>query len=330
MLLFVFALIPSTLAVANFAVTSFACSPSEVAVNEQFSCTATIRNSGDSTGTLSSVTLFPDHTSWTEKTSYAVTTSASVNSGATTEITFSNIKGKKTGRNGFARVLLDQVTDTYVADNQVAVNTIDIVALATNSVDSASSGSTVDVTAQANVGGSADVTLTFAVTSGSCTIGNQVASTTITGLTNGQTTTHSWTVTMSSNTCRYTVSAQARSTPSGTATKTDTAIGSITGTAGDSSSGSSGSSSGGSAAGGGGGSSSSTKNTTTSTTTTTTPIPTEEKTTTNTQPKPSETTPEPETPPTPENPRPADKWRVPLIAAIIVVIAIVLYRKYEM
>ncbi|MEK6845281.1 MAG: hypothetical protein AABY26_00865, partial [Nanoarchaeota archaeon] len=39
-------------AAANLAVSAFSCTPSEVKINDQFTCTATVGNTGDATGTL--------------------------------------------------------------------------------------------------------------------------------------------------------------------------------------------------------------------------------------------------------------------------------------
>src|SRR3989338_5675972 len=137
-------------AAANLQVTQFSCSPNEVKVNSPFSCTATVRNNGDSAGTLNTATLFPDATGWLEDSSYAVTANTNINSGATAEVTFSNLKAKKSGNNGFARIMIDSVTDTFVADNAVKVNAINIISLATNSVSSAIAGSSgATVTGQA-------------------------------------------------------------------------------------------------------------------------------------------------------------------------------------
>ncbi|MBI5697628.1 MAG: hypothetical protein HZC29_03870 [Thaumarchaeota archaeon] len=124
-LVFLLAALPSAYAAASFAVTAFSCSPSEVKVNDQFSCTATVQNSGDANGTLGTTTLYQSG-SWMESANYAVTVNANVNSGATTTVSFTGLKGTTSGNNGFARILLDDVPDTYVADNNVRVNVINI------------------------------------------------------------------------------------------------------------------------------------------------------------------------------------------------------------
>ncbi len=321
-------MIPSVSAVANFRVTSFACSPEEVKLTEQFSCTATIQNNGDSTGSLSTVTLYPDNTNWLEKASYPVTSGANVNSGVSTEVTFSNLKAKKSGNAGFSKIMLDSVTDTYVADNAETVNVIDIITVATSTESSAAAGATVDVTGQATIGGNTDTTLTFRVNSGGCSIGNQDASATTTGMTNGQTMSHSWTVTMGTSTCSYTIEGKVISKPSGVASKTDSGTGTITCSSGCSSS-ESGSSGGGSAASGGG-STGSSKNATKTTAPATEPkseSATSEETAKVAAPQTTEEvkTQEPKT----EMPK-GKQWLIPVVFLAIIGLAVFLYRKYEM
>ncbi len=221
-------LIPAAKAAANLEVTAFACNPSEVVANSQFSCTATVQNSGDAAGTLNTATLYADANNWLENSNYPETVNSNINSGASVQVTFDNLKGKKSGYNGFSKIMLDDVTDTYTADNGVKVNVIDIVGTVTASASSAASSATVDVTGQATAGGNVDITLTFSVSSGGCSIGNQPASTTTSSMSNGQTTSRTWTVTMGSANCAYSVSAKATSNPSGTATKTDANSNTIT------------------------------------------------------------------------------------------------------
>ena len=47
-------------AAANIEVTAFSCNPDEVKLGSQFTCTATIQNTGDASGTLNTATLYPD------------------------------------------------------------------------------------------------------------------------------------------------------------------------------------------------------------------------------------------------------------------------------
>src|SRR3989338_4632304 len=242
--------IPDSYAAANFAVTAFSCSPDEVAISEQFSCTTTVQNSVDATGSLTTATLFPDATSWLESSSYPNTVNTNVDSGASTSVVFTGLKGKKSGVNGFARIMLDDVTDTYVADNTVTVNVVDVLTTESSAASSAAASASVDVTGQATVGGNVNTELKFTVTSGGCTIGSQQVAATTNGMTDGQTTSHTWTVTLGTTDCVYSVAGKVTSTPDGTGTKTDTDTGTITCSSG-CSSGSSSSSSGGGGGGGG-------------------------------------------------------------------------------
>ena len=246
-------LMPYAKAAANLEVTAFSCNPNEVVINNQFSCTATIQNTGDAGGTLNTATLYPDSSSWMESASYAETSNSVINSGASTDVVFNGLKGKKSGNNGFTKIMLDDVTDTYVADTAAKVNVINVMSTATSSASSAGSSSNVDVTGQATVGGNVDIVLSFSVSSGGCSIGSQSSTAASNEMTNGQTTSRTWTVTMGSATCAYSVSAAATSNPSGTATKTDSSTGSITCSDCTSTSSSSTSSSGGGGGGGGGG-----------------------------------------------------------------------------
>ena len=242
-------MIPATHAAANMQVTAFACNPNEVVAGNQFSCTATVQNTGDATGTLNTATLYPS-TDWLEKGSYPETINTNINSGASVEITFNGLKGKKAGNNGFSKIMLDDVTDTYAADNGIKVNVIDVISTATASAGSAASGASVTMTTQATVGGNVDTVLTISLSS--CSIGNQPATATANEMTNGQTTSHTWTVTMGSADCAYTVSAKATSNPSGIASKTDTTSSSIACSSGCTASTSSTSTSSTSSSGGGG------------------------------------------------------------------------------
>jgi len=260
-LFFLVSILPGVFGAANLEVNAFSCSPDEVEINNQFSCTATVQNTGDATGSLNTVTLYPDANNWLEDGNYPETVNTNINSGASAEVIFSGLNGKKSGDNGFSKIMLDDVTDTYVADEGVSVNVIDVVVIATNSEESAAPSSTVDITGQVTVGGNVDLVLSFSVDSGGCSIGSQPPSVTTNEMSDGQTTSHTWTVTMSTLDCVYTISAQATSNPSGTASKTDTASSTIdcsggncggSGSSSSSSSGGGGSSSSSSSSGGGG------------------------------------------------------------------------------
>lgn len=196
---------------ANLKVNGFSCTPSEVAINDVFSCTATVINNGDAAGNLNTVRLEPDSSSWLEQSNYVQTYGSSIGVGQTAEITFSGIRATKAGNNGFSRVTLDSVSDTYVADNNIKVNVIDISVKVTNSASSAIMGATFTSTPEVTAGGNIDATLTINIDSGGCSIGNQNSQKSTTGLTNQQKWTSSaWTITQgTSGSCRFTITGQA-------------------------------------------------------------------------------------------------------------------------
>ncbi len=213
---------------ADFAVNTFSCTPSEVVINNVFSCTAQVINNGDAAGSVNTATLYPDASEWLEDSSYAQSSGTSVNPGQTTEITFSGLKATKSGSNGFSKILLDSVTDTYTADNNIEVNVINVVVSLTDSASSAAMSQTFDSTAEVTAGGNIDVVLTFTVNSGGCSIGNQASQKTLTGMTDGNVQSKSWTVTQgTTGNCRYTISAAATGT-GGIATKTDSSSSTVT------------------------------------------------------------------------------------------------------
>ena len=207
------------LGAANFQVTSFSCSPKDVVINDVFSCTAQVKNAGDTTGTVSTATLYPDATNWLENTNYPQSSGTSVTPGQSTEITFSGLKAVKSGNNGFSKIMLDSVTDTYVADSNVKVKVINVIVTLTNSASSAQMGGNFTTTTEVTAGGNIDVTLTFSVASGGCSIGNEPSQKTITGMTDGSKQSRTWTVTQGGTAdCKFSVSA----TAVGSGIKTDT------------------------------------------------------------------------------------------------------------
>jgi len=221
-------MIPAVKAAATLEVTAFSCNPSEVKLGSQFSCTATIQNTGDASGTLNTATLYPDANNWLEDATYPVTANTALSSGASASVTFSGMKGKKSGNNGFSKIMIDDVSDNFVADNNVRVNVIDIIVTASASAGSGTSGGSVDVVTQATAGGNADVVLSFSLSGTGCTIGSQSSTATSNEMTDGQSTSHTWTVTIGTANCSYSVSAQATSNPGSIISKTDTSSGAIT------------------------------------------------------------------------------------------------------
>lgn len=214
--------VPLVAATVTLEVTGFSCSPNEVAITDQFTCTATIYNSGTETASLTEVVLYPDSGNWLEYSSYSEVVNAEISSGASTEVVFESLRAQKSGVFGFSRVVMDEGVDTYPADNSVQVNVIDIVTVVTQTANSAAASTgTVDATGQVSVGGSLDLTMILSIISGGCTIGTQPSSTSFSDVTDGQTVSYTWTLTMGTANCRYQISSTASSNPSGTATKTD-------------------------------------------------------------------------------------------------------------
>ena len=250
-ILLVFAALPGVLGEANFQVISFSCSPSEVSINSIFSCTATIKNFGDS-GSVGTLTLYPDANNWLENSNYPQASGELVGLGQSISVTFTGLKAVKSGNNGFSKIMLDLVEDKYVSDQNKKVNVINVAVTISNSASSAAKGASVTSTSEITAGGNIDVSLTFVSDSGGCSIGSQTNPKSFTGLTDGSKQSWAWTITQgTSGTCRYTISASATSSGGG-ASKIDSTSSAITCT--DCSSGSSnppGSSSGG--AGGSGG-----------------------------------------------------------------------------
>src|SRR3989344_8507937 len=100
-------ILPFVNAAADFVVNTFSCTPSEIAINDVFSCTAQIKNNGDAAGSVSTATLYPDAGNWLEESSYAQASGSSVDPGQTTEVTFTNLRSVLSGNNGFSKIMLD-------------------------------------------------------------------------------------------------------------------------------------------------------------------------------------------------------------------------------
>ena len=245
--------LPFAMAVASFQVTAFSCSPSESVINSVFSCTSTIRNVGDAAGSVSTATLYPDSNNWLENSNYPQSSGTTVNPGETAEVTFTSLRAIKSGNNGFLKIMLDSVTDTYVADNNKKVNVINVVVTVSNSASSAATGASVTSTAEVTAGGNIDVSLTFTSNSGGCSIGSETNPKTISGMTDGSKQSRTWTITQgSSGDCQYTISAAATGA-GGVASKIDSTSSTITCTNCPSDGGTSSSAGGGGGGAGGGG-----------------------------------------------------------------------------
>ena len=245
-------LVPSVLAAASFSVTQIACPPSEQKVGAGFSCTLTIRNNGDAPGTISTVTLYPDANNWLEQANYPKTVnSQNVGVGDNVEVTFVGLKATKAGSGKFSEVRIDEASDTSSTVTGFSINIIDVSVSVSSSKSSGATGDTFIADAEVTAGGDIDVTLSFAIDSGGCSISNQDSQKTLNDMTHNSKQSRSWTVTMgSSGDCKYTITASATgngnvATESDSQQKTVTCTNCLT---------DSGSSSGGGGAGGGGGS----------------------------------------------------------------------------
>jgi hypothetical protein len=215
-------------AVASFEVTSFSCSPSESVISSVFSCTAKIKNAGDASGAVSVATLYPDSNDWLENSNYPQSSGTSVSPGQTTDVTFTGLRAVKAGNNGFSKIMLDSVTDNYVANNNKKVNVINVAVTVSNSASSAAMNGNVTSTAEVTAGGNIDVSLEFTSTSGGCSIGSQSNPKTISGMTDGSKQARTWTITQgTSGSCKYTVSAAATGV-GGIASKIDSTPSTIT------------------------------------------------------------------------------------------------------
>lgn len=233
--------LPSVLAAASFSVSNLACTPGESTLGSSFSCTATVQNAGDAAGTVGTVTLYPDSNSWLENSNYPKTVSQSVNAGESVEVTFSGLNAVKSGTYGFSEVRIDNAGDTSSTVTGVSVNIVDVAVTVSSSKSSAASGVSFTASAEITAGGSIDSTLTFAVNSGGCSIGNEDSTKTISGMSHGSKQSRTWTVTMgTSGNCVYTITASGTGS-GGSASATDSTQTSVSCT--DCSSGSSSSSS---------------------------------------------------------------------------------------
>jgi hypothetical protein len=229
------------LAEANFQVSSFSCSPSEVVQGNIFSCAAQIQNTGTA-GTLNSANLYPDANDWLESSVYTQAYGLSIGAGESISLTFTGLKATKSGNNnGFSKIVLDLAERTdFVSTTKV--NVINVAVSVGNSVSSAVKGASVVSTVTVVAGGNINVILTFTSNSGGCSIGSQTNPYPSFGM-NGGSTSRTWTITQgTSGNCQYTVTAAATGA-GGVASKTDSTSSTITCTdctaaGGDSSSGS--------------------------------------------------------------------------------------------
>ncbi|MBI4167439.1 MAG: hypothetical protein HY515_00635, partial [Candidatus Aenigmarchaeota archaeon] len=224
---------------AALQITAFSCDGQigtvNVANGNTMVCQSTINNPDESTASISSVRLYPSG-SWLEDSVYTGSGfSTNVNSGASTTATFSGLRPTSSGLNNFDSILVDSLTDTFVADT--TVNVVDFKSLsASTSASSAATSATITVFADALVGGNLDVTLSISV-SGCSLKSGETSSKSLGSLSHNSAGSASWQLTMSTSTCSYTITATGTK---GAVTITSTKSGSVT--TSDSGSGSSGSS----------------------------------------------------------------------------------------
>jgi len=252
-LCFCLLILPSVFAAASFQVTQIAC-PSGAKVGSWFSCTVTIRNSGDASGTVGTVTLYPNADNWLEQANYVKTVnSQNVGVGDSVEVTFPGMKATKGGAGRFSEVRIDEASDSSSTVTGYSMNIIDVSVIVTSSAASGGINSNFTTTAEVIASGEVLVTLSFAVDSGGCSIGDYESQKTL-DMSHNSRQSHTWTVRMgSSGNCKYTVTALA--TEKGTvALVTDNMQTTVSCTDCPVDSGSSSSSSGGGGGGGGGGS----------------------------------------------------------------------------
>ena len=209
-------------------------------------------NSGSTSGSVSDLDLYSDGNSW-----FAIshaTSGVSVSPGQTTTVSFSNIAALKSGNNGFSKIMLDSVTDNYVAEENKKVNVINVDVSVSNSASSFAIGGSIIANSEVTAGGDIDVSLSFSRTSGSCTIASQTNPKTISGMSDGSKQSRTWTITQgATGDCKFTISAAATGT-GGVASKISSTSSTITCTDCPVTSTTTSSSSGGAGGAGGGGS----------------------------------------------------------------------------
>lgn len=201
--IFLLANVFNVIAAASFQVTQLDCN--EVAVGDTFSCTATVQNTGDSSGTINTFTLIPNEDNWLEQSSY-VQSGGSFTAGESKEITFTGLKAVKGGPSqGFSEIRMDDVSDTSDYVTSVQLNIIDVSVSITNSDTNVARGSSFITTVEITAVGNINSNTTFSIDSGGCTIEDQEASVTDDSMTHGGKLSNTWNVTMGSGNCKFTI-----------------------------------------------------------------------------------------------------------------------------
>lgn len=215
--LLVLTLINMAYATSNLNVISFSC-PSEVTVGNQFQCSATIQNTGDTSVSVTDSKLNSDEKNWFGSSVSGGSLSVAQSSSAS--LTFNLNPTSSGGSNGFTNIMLDNVAKECTGCNYDSINVINVVPVITNSVSSAAMGQDFDSTVEVTAGGNIDVTLTLSVNSGGCSIGSQSSQKNISDMQEGYKQSRTWTITQgTSGSCVYTISALANGI-NGVASKT--------------------------------------------------------------------------------------------------------------
>ena len=235
-------------AFAALQVTAFSCNgetgTANIPINDAFTCSATINNPDDTTATLNTVKLYIDGI-WATQAYDGIGFSTSLTTGASTAVSFFDITPTTPGSHKFSYILLDSVSDTFVADTTVNVMDIRISDLRAN-LSSAGQNDQFSVIAEIPINGAMSVSATIELSD--CTLATGEESTkTLGSLTEGSQTSISWRLVMGSGECSYTVTV----TGTGSGKVNDDLSGTISNTA--TGGGDTGGGSGGSGGGGGGG-----------------------------------------------------------------------------
>jgi hypothetical protein len=194
---------------AALTVQSFSCNSQSgtivVEAGGKLNCEASIKNTGSSTATVSSVSLLTDGT-WAESGSYTgVGFSSSLAAGAGTTATFGNIVPTTPGLHTFNYLKLGSVTDSYPAST--TVNVVSIKNIVINAPANASQGDEITVSSSVTSGGNMEITLT--ITPSNCTLtAGETASRNLGVVSDNTVKSASWKLIVGSGTCSYTVRAQ--------------------------------------------------------------------------------------------------------------------------
>ncbi len=196
---------------AALQVTTFTCNSESgtITVENQGSltCEAAIQNTGSSTETLNSVSLYTSG-SWANAASFAGSGfSSSIAAGATTTASFTGITPTTSGVHQFSSILMDTTSDTTAASAQVNVISIKNLELSASSQKALGSAFTVtaSITAGGNLGA---VTANLSIPSSECVITGDLKSqqNDMGAINNNAVTSTSWTLVQGNDSCWFNVS----------------------------------------------------------------------------------------------------------------------------